>query len=404
MIFIHRQEELVFNIPVSRNLTRFSSSSMDISLQLTENNETIDESLSAANTCHELSILFSNYIHSIIGILGCLLNLICVKILANKDFNTSDSSNGNVFKYLLIKSVCDALILLIKAVEPLFTCVDWTYRSNYLVNMLDLVMNKYFIFVCTLCSIVFELVAQLSRLVAISFLNTLDFIRLFTLKKVSFVLILFIAGFYVFKLYEYSIHVIALEGSSHYIIYMSEFSNTQLFRSLQLVHSFIRDFFCVVCVLLLDIIVLVTFRKAMARKKRLVFRLDQLGLNNKHIERIEFAEYNTTLMILTIGFMTLICRLPLFVNYLPVLNERLRPCFQLLTESLFLVNISSNILFFYFFNATFRTLFNRYVDALQRLVLKRFIRSDGASLSRLHLLSQNSKRTDHIQQQTSELL
>ena len=335
-------------------------------------------------TCHEWAFVYSNYLYCGIGVLGFLLNIMCIITLSNSTFY-KNNSNGAVFKFLLIKCYFDAGILFLKAIGPLFTCVEWPLRSHYAVNVFDLVANKYFIFVCTLCSIVFELAAQLNRLVAISrCLNKLMLNRLllllrdFSYKGVTTVLTFLISLFYVFKLFEYKIHESVSSSSemenasttTRYSLYMAEFASTPLFHRLELTHSFIRDFCCVLALLVLDIWVLLVFKQAMRNKRRLMSRL--MSADNEPMQRIQSLEHNTTLMILVIGFMTFVCRLPIFVNYLPLRSFNSKLCLQLFTESLFFVNISSSFFFYFIFNETFRNLFGQFFLAKRRPVSTRY--------------------------------
>ena len=109
-----------------------------------------------------------------------------------------------MFRYLLLKSLFDGLILLMRPFEHLLMCADCPYRYTYMLNLFDIVSNKYLIRVCTLCSICFELAAQLDRLLTLS-----QVCRCFTRKTshrlISLVVVLVISSFYSYELFTFYI-------------------------------------------------------------------------------------------------------------------------------------------------------------------------------------------------------
>jgi hypothetical protein len=372
--------------------------------------------------CQTFGSVFTQYVDTSIGIIGLVLNIICFFIFRNQAFKPT-RVKCRMFRYLLCKSITDGLILFFKALIPLFKCEECLLNTSYAFNVFDMIVNKYFMFVFTLCSIFFELAAQFDRLITISYVFN-------CLKAVSHKLIILtiscsISVFYIFKLFEYNIknfegdknHLfemiqnlsdiettngnIATTNSTLYIdnhnqivelrfyyLFKSDFSTTLLFHYLDMAHSIIRDFICVLFLLIVDTLILIEFRKIMKNKKKILTRRnntnnDIVNLNvlitnnnnnnlisisntnitntNNTVDQVQTAENRTTLMILIIGLANLFGRMPIFFNYLPIGNQfHLKSCYQTISETLFLVNITLNFFIYYFFNRTFKIIIDSF--------------------------------------------
>ena len=124
----------------------------------------------------------------------------------------------------------------------------------------------------------------------------------------------------------------------------------------------------------------------------------------KFVQKISNAENRTTLMVIIIGFMALIGRLPLFYNYIHTYFNVLKDfefnlCIQSITESLFLLNISSNFFIYYSFNRPFKNMFRRLFGFEYRDYERSFRNPNGkrSSLKSKLEISQNTPK-DHFDQ------
>lgn len=94
--------------------------------------------------------------------------------------------------------------------------------------------------------------------------------------------------------------------------------------------------------------------------------IERRSVSIQFIQKIAIAENRTTMMIIIIGFMTLIGRLPLFYNYVQEEYEQLKKfsynlCIQAITESFFVINISTSFFIYYLFNRAFKDVFRSLV-------------------------------------------
>lgn len=268
---------------------------------------------------------------------GAILNVLCVVIFSNKKFGKSCTKHAT-FKYLSLKSVFDALILFLKvrfvtsfvnqedvtfsiffllkllfqSFEFMYECEpqenpsnssqinstqypliqDMTYehcihqQQNFL-YFFKIFTMEYFIYVCTMCSIVFELGAQIDRLIAISFTTNFwsryRFIPSYKVASISTVLISAIG--YTYKLYfklkttdhrstyndNMGYNNSVAETNSSGTLSMITLQNIHMahntLQKLNMVHTFIRDVILVFLILFLDIAILIVFKRIMLRKK-----------------------------------------------------------------------------------------------------------------------------------------
>ncbi len=199
-----------------------------------------------------------------------------------------------------------------------------------------------------------------------------------------------------------------------YYLFKSNFSSTKLFIHMDLAHSIIRDFICVFILLAVDILILIEFRKIMRHKKKILNRRNDIeismnqtstafpnlitsapGINstssvNSTNTAIEQAENRTTLMVLVIGLSTFFGRLPMFFVYMPFREFHLKICYQVISETLFLTNITWNFFIYYFFNKSFKLVFHSYLFKIRDYCRD----SDHHTNNNRHNLHQNLTTTN----------
>lgn len=146
-------------------------------------------------------------------------------------------------------------------------------KQSYFLNIFKLITINYFIYVCTLCSIIFELAAQLDRLITISCAACFwSKQRYYPSYKIASILIFLTCVIcYTYKLRMYKIEQIKLDSEENepYSIVENEDPDGK-FNQLEIIHTTIRDVVCVFLLLILDIFILVVFKRIMSKKKILV--------------------------------------------------------------------------------------------------------------------------------------
>ncbi len=92
--------------------------------------------------CHYFGSIISTYVDTIVSFAGFLLNLACLFVFTDKAFNYPKRVKCKMFKYLLLKAIFDCMILLLKALMPVFKCEECLMNTTYLFNIFDMLVNK----------------------------------------------------------------------------------------------------------------------------------------------------------------------------------------------------------------------------------------------------------------------
>lgn len=146
-------------------------------------------------------------------------------------------------------------------------------KQSYPMQLFKLITLYYLIYVCTLCSIVFELAAQIDRLITISCAKCYwSRFRYFPSYKMIALLIFLVSALgYTFKLFMNTIiKVKTNRDNRERTSYSIKIDATDRYKSFELMHTTVRDVICVFILLILDILILVVFRRIMSNKKNVV--------------------------------------------------------------------------------------------------------------------------------------
>ena len=233
--------------------------------------------------CTVIDLLFRNYFKLIISCICLLLNLACIVCFHRATaFKTpkKQPKNFNCFKYLLVKSYCDAYLLahnivfgvLHITIEPLF------YQSMFICVM-RIVFEEFLDYIAELVSMFCAIASVFNHYRTI--LNKFQ-----QLNKVSFwikvsVMFFYAAAFYSYKFFQFN--CIQIEPSNHSFMlnttksHMNKtldynFKYTFEYKSLFFIHSMVRDGICLVIILVLNILVMIYVRDKM-NKKNLLFKI-----------------------------------------------------------------------------------------------------------------------------------
>ena len=177
---------------------------------------------------------------------------------------------------------------------------DCVFLQSYFINIIKLVTIHYFIYVCTLCSIIFELAAQIDRLITISFrsgvVSRIWFVPSY--KATSFFIFLASAIGYTYKFF---FNTVTKNNASTEIYRIAYNWSNETYKLLELIQTTIRDILCVVLLLILNIIILIVFKRIMVRKKKIMSivsnrRQNKLSISKFQILRFLLSLYNFNLL------------------------------------------------------------------------------------------------------------
>lgn len=287
------------------------------------------------------------YILTLISIVGMILNAMCIVVFLQTKIHKN--SRGQMFRYLLFKSIFDFLILLLRAVNPILECENCSFSGTYELHIIEFIIGDYLKQIIQLLSMFCHIAADMDRYLVIRNKHTF-FNKYLPYQLVIFLFTLFTCSFYVFRLFETDFIVTnqIVKGNMTILKYKSvdsKFSSTTTYQVLLFIHGLSRDVICVTIILVLNLLILREFKIITLRKKNLT----RLSSNSISVQKLESR---TTIMVLVIGFLTWFGHFPNFFKYIPFISQSY--CFRAATLFLNISSISFNIVFYYLFNRVFK--------------------------------------------------
>ena len=204
--------------------------------------------------CNNLLTIYNSYTKVLIGVIGTVLNFICIVIFYKLIRISTQKDNLN--KYLLIKSIADTLTYVIIMTQS----ANYSNSDTSLVyQVFDLIFFRYGLFVSVLISMFLEIASILNRYFTFTRINKkLD--KVGFKAVVSFILI-YSFGFYVYKFLDEKIEMATnvKTNQTYYKIAINKLGNISII--LGYIHSTVRDGICVILILILNILTYIKLRK-----------------------------------------------------------------------------------------------------------------------------------------------
>jgi hypothetical protein len=234
------------------------------------------------------------YIEFAINIFGFFSNLFSMIIfyLICKKFTT----NGQMYKYFLMKSICDFIFFIIYPVNQLYNmfCID---SCSYSFQIFKKYFFSYFISVIEAYSIYFEILATVDCYLSIknkhkSLLTKRAF---FISSSINFVIFPII---HCGKIFVFSI----LPSGNYYVIFKTSLYFSNFYKLFSILIIFLRDFLGFFLMFLFNVLIFLNL-KSVAKKKK------TMRNSQAHIRSIEATEKKAK--------MIYVCCLNNFIFHLP---------------------------------------------------------------------------------------
>ena len=278
----------------------------------------IDQTFIRCNLAYQFYVV---HVASFMGAIGFVFNILCCIVFAQKSIHKN--IKGHMFKYLLFKSIFDALSLFFRLLIPVFMCESCFYTAYYITQLFYLVIEFYLGFVCLLCSMFCELAAHVDRYLIITqkYDRVVSLYRckiMISRSNLSYKLIIlgmlvYSMTFYSFKFFQTEIaraqYVKADQNASSRIVFIisenssnasstlslepdgmhfyylkdTKFAFSQISIYLGFIHSLVRDFICVVLLFILNILIMISMKRFMHRKR---------SINNHNNSKNHSFSYN----------------------------------------------------------------------------------------------------------------
>jgi hypothetical protein len=319
--------------------------------------------------CKLLNDFFYSYLKLLISAIGLFFNILCIiGFTRSKNFK-NQSSNMNVFKYLLIKSYCDAYLLAHNVVFCLlFMFIKPEFYLNYSLCVFRLIFEEYFDYIAELVSMFCEIGANFNRYRTIT--NKYEFLNKIPFVAKAFTMFFYAFGFYAYKFFQFTcipLDNLYNDSSIGYNLTLKyEKKYTIEYKTLFFIHSIVRDGLSILIVLILNIITMQFMKKALSAKSNMAKKSGGQQNNANNSEKIANAEKNVTHLVIVSGFITIFGHILFLVYHLPVDIIHNDDCLNMISSILFYFSYSFNFFIYYMFNIHFKNyfkmLFNRCVQ------------------------------------------
>jgi hypothetical protein len=308
--------------------------------------------------------IFENYIWNFTLVFGTIANCLCCigfVVILWKEFKVGRShlqrqpiSKGHMYKYLLIKSICDFLYVSIELGWLIYERDDGlTIDSTYIMQVWYVWFDNYLTNVAQLASSYFEVLAALDCFLTIS--N-----RHFWFKKVSTFIILTCFGLIFCFIF---IIPMKLSNTIQYInetcsdmgyesVHVKSFIKTDIYRLFLLFISILRDILPLILLIIINVLIYFILKEVTRRR----LTLDRTGTNNM-IQASQKAERNKIKMIILTSLI-FNCHIPKIFYNLRLFNLHSNDCFNDISYYLLILSYCLNIFSYILYNSTFRKCFS----------------------------------------------
>jgi hypothetical protein len=309
--------------------------------------------------CIDIYNFYDKYISTTISITNVILNMMNVFIFIKLiQINKTNKSKGDFYTYLILKSIADAYFGIRFCFRNII--VKGLFESDlkstsFVLILLYLIFMVYLGFVVQLISKITECFACFDRLIVLipSQQN-----KNRKLIKIIFILsIIFSFLFYTFKFFQFQI-IPFIQPNSTEVFYRSivDSRKLQLFKIIGFIHSFLRDFLCVLISFCFNIATLSFVKKSTNNRRQLSSSNSAACLNLSKIEKLERAEYKIILMITFSTIIAVIGHWSSFLYYLPIETMIFENyCLRTFTfEFFYEISYGGNFIIYLIFNKRFR--------------------------------------------------
>jgi hypothetical protein len=291
---------------------------------------------------------------SIIPPIGSISNLICVivfiKIIRQESTTTRSTDKSNMFKYLLLKSICDFVIFLSRIPSKFYYNADGTKNTSLILNIWYVYINYYFIYPLQVSSTYYEIVAAIDLLLLVN--------RKFQLLREKFVFYIIGSVAAIFSSLFYIPFILFSEMTSKDGKYVVKRLKPHYYYKYIFSHNLIRDIIPLVFLVLINYFILISLNNISKKRQTMMnIRSDSVTRNHRK------SEINKIKMILVICILYLFhLPLTLYNNF----NSNSIYCFQQFFVLLFYLSYLLPIFSYIYFNNSFKLHFSKIFSICRR--------------------------------------
>jgi hypothetical protein len=291
------------------------------------------------------------YIYVVFHLMSLITNMICLIVFIKILKTMRNQDSNQMFKYLLIKSICDILPGMFNLLEPIYYYP--VINQSYFMQVWFIWFNQYLSNVFYLASGLFEIAASFDC--AISIENNLKWCR----NKLSFVitaLVIFafcasflsyhVFGYQIFETTDYEMSANGTRIKLHNYEAIRELKYENLDYNLDKAEVFVRDFAVLFILFIINIYIIYKMVQIRKRKSQLQ------STRNANVIAAEQAESRKIKMILFLCIFYIFGHFPLTIEYIFFTTSSYK--IEFIFYILFYISYSFPLLAYYLFNQKFK--------------------------------------------------
>lgn len=281
-----------------------------------------------------------------ISIFNLLFNTLNIIIF----FNLINKNRKNYFyRYFMIKSITDVycgIHFIIRSWVLDLKLNSVFYSSSKEIMICFIIFSRYMGFVVQLISKVTECFISYDRFIILKPSNRNSSSK--TSKIIYCLLIIFSFIFYIYKFFQNRVPIVKIEHNITF--YSVETRPEKVFKYIDFLHSFMKDFLCLLISFIFNLINLYSIL-GFSKKKRYLTKNDK----KSKIDKINKHDLKIIIMIIISTTISIIGHWSNFITFIPIEpNIFLNTCFEVVTYFFVEVSYAGNFIIYIIFNKLFR--------------------------------------------------
>jgi hypothetical protein len=339
--------------------------------------------ITPSDALNEYRRIANVYVVPSVSLLGFLFNILCLLtfsiILKQNMDNTQMSRQLNkpqMYKYLLIKSICDIIVYGVNLMQPIYFCVNCDASKTWFAQFWFIFFNAYIFSVFLLASGLFEVAATLDCAISINKKWTI-ILRDRMAYTITFFIFFFCSIFYIYRLFS---NKIVKDSSNHQNVTIYALNSTKFYESKYMIyigffHTILRDLLISIVCIIINIWILFHLKRIKVKKMEfqninVLILSSTLITNANNDNKLKIRRTNANLaekrklkMIIFLCLFSIMGHLPIFIFYFPSNNkdDTFWKYFYETSAIIFYLSHNSSFFIYYKFNKNFRDILLRRI-------------------------------------------
>ena len=313
--------------------------------------------------------IYQNYLKQIIGSVAACLNItsavVFVKIIRSSSSSPSKNTQTELFKYLLLKSMCDTYISVRTTFRNAIVCKNCDLEKIYAFKWITVIFFDYIQYAVNLLSTLITIASGFNMVRSIE--KQLSFFNRIPLSLVVCLMAVSSFGFYIYKLFDFSINAKYAKNSTEFVYELKYGKLKEVSDTLDRGQSIFVDGVCQMVVIVLNVLTTIKVMSVLRRKKKLTLSKNLIGqpvVQQKQSAAAGKAQLRLVFMIMTTSTVAFVCsgiNLVKFLNILPRSD-----CFINWSDLIYWAQYDFKFFVYYFFNLNFQIIIDRlFIRSMQ---------------------------------------